>query len=116
MMTITRFKGGSRMDHGNRVDAVTDRSVDRRENTGLCRRSLNNRREAHHLDYFTDGGVEGRRRKERRRPLIETRKGWVRVSDWTSAMVGPSFRQRSTQDVYRIDEGLGRFPHTSTTA
>jgi hypothetical protein len=47
------------------------------------RRSDNERRDTYDLDYFLDGGIE-RRRFNERRWRAEMRKGWVRVSRWSS--------------------------------
>ena len=47
------------------------------------RRSGWDRRQTHSLEYFANGGVERRSFKERRQ-TGELRKGWVRVSDWSS--------------------------------
>jgi hypothetical protein len=47
------------------------------------RRSGEDRRKVHNLDYFSKGGVERRSGKERR-SKEERRSGWIRVSDWVS--------------------------------
>ena len=47
------------------------------------RRSSSERRDAHHPDYFLKGGTE-RRRFVERRWRAEMRKGWVRISRWSS--------------------------------
>ena len=51
---------------------------------GIERRSGKDRRRAHNLDYFINGGIE-RRGWTERRSLIERRNGWIRVSEWVSA-------------------------------
>jgi len=51
--------------------------------TGLDRRSDEDRRSIYSLDYFAQGGLERRIKKERRK-LTERRKGWIRASKWTS--------------------------------
>jgi len=51
------------------------------------RRSGEDRRKVHNLDYFSKGGVERRSGKERR-SKVERRKGWIRVSDWVSVFTG----------------------------
>jgi hypothetical protein len=51
------------------------------------RRSGVDRRKAHLLEYFIQGGVERRTGKERRRRL-EQRVDWVRVDDWYSICMG----------------------------
>ncbi len=50
------------------------------------RRSGVDRRKAHNLDYFLNGGTERRSWKERR-SKAERRKEWVRVGEWVSALV-----------------------------
>jgi hypothetical protein len=47
------------------------------------RRSIEERRKVHDLDYFSAGGVERRRWKEQRKEP-ERRTGWIRVDRWTS--------------------------------
>jgi hypothetical protein len=47
------------------------------------RRSEEDRREAHHLDYLLNGGTERRSGKERR-SRVERRSGWVRAGQWYS--------------------------------
>jgi len=59
------------------VEALTQRFSD------IDRRSGVDRRKAHKLEYFLNGGVERRSFKERRSSK-ERREGWVRVSDWCS--------------------------------
>jgi hypothetical protein len=49
----------------------------------IDRRSGADRRKAHKLEYFLQGGVERRSFKERR-STEERRSGWIRVSDWCS--------------------------------
>jgi len=49
----------------------------------LDRRSGEDRRQIYSLDYFAQGGLERRIRKERR-SHAERRKGWVRTGRWTS--------------------------------
>lgn len=63
-----------------------------KKSLGLDRRSLENRRKAYSLNYFLKSGKERRLWKERRKQLLELRKGWVRVTDWTSALIGSSFK------------------------
>jgi hypothetical protein len=62
---------------GAGVEALTQRFSD------IDRRSGMDRRKAHKLEYFLNGGVERRNFKERRSSK-ERREGWVRVSDWCS--------------------------------
>ena len=49
----------------------------------LDRRSGEDRRKAHSLEYFLKGGIERRSRNERRHQ-DEKRKDWVRISKWSS--------------------------------
>ena len=49
----------------------------------LDRRNVDDRRQIHDLDYFTEGGIERRDPGERRTPE-ERRKDCERVSRWTS--------------------------------
>jgi hypothetical protein len=57
-----------------------------RRRSFVDRRSGEDRRKVHNLDYFSDGGAERRSAKERR-SKVERRSGWVRVSDWVSVFV-----------------------------
>jgi hypothetical protein len=57
-----------------------------RRRSFVDRRSGEDRRRVHNLDYFSNGGVERRSGKERRSKL-ERRNGWIRVSDWVSVFV-----------------------------
>jgi len=54
--------------------------------TFVDRRSGDDRRKAHDLDYFLRGGVERRCWKERRSE-IERRKDWIRAATWVSVKV-----------------------------
>ena len=61
----------------------------RKKRTFVDRRRDQGRREAYNLDYFQNGGLERRTRgRERRQQTEEQRKGWVRVSSWSSAYIG----------------------------
>lgn len=51
------------------------------------RRSGEDRRDAHDLDYFLEGGIERRSGKERRRQ-DERRDDWARITKWSSVFVG----------------------------
>ena len=55
--------------------------------SGLDRRTLDERREVFSIDYFDAGGMERRKRIERRLSG-EKRAGWVRVTQWSSVYVG----------------------------
>ena len=90
-----------------RSDAVPEstggREGGQRETVGLDRRSLRDRRQAYDLNYFDGDGVENRKRHERRRRRVEPRKGWDRISDWTSAMIR-SRAQPAFNVVYSLEE------------
>jgi hypothetical protein len=96
------FRQGRRGKHPKSDDHPP--AAAERKTVGVDRRALNDRRRAHDLNYFTDGGEERRRWQERRYQLVEPRKGWVRVSDWTSAVVGFRFRPTFSENVYKIEE------------
>ena len=68
----------------------------KQKSLGLDRRSLEDRRKQYHLAYFLEGGKERRLWRERRKQLVELRKGWVRVSNWTSAMIGASLESEQS--------------------
>ena len=53
----------------------------------IDRRSGDDRRKVHNLNYFIRGGVERRKFKERR-SQGERRKNWLRVDEWVSVFVG----------------------------
>ena len=53
----------------------------------IDRRSGDDRRKVHNLNYFIRGGVERRKYKERR-SQAERRKNWIRVDEWVSVFVG----------------------------
>ena len=76
-----------------------------RKYTGIDRRSPIDRREAYNLNYFEEDGAERRKGRERRRQTKEPRRGWVRISDWTSAAIGRSIPTVDSPMIYRIDEG-----------
>lgn len=58
-------------------------------NSELDRRSGLDRRKGYSLDYFSNGGTERRKYKDRRRSP-EKREGWVRMGDtWASFKVEP---------------------------
>ena len=58
----------------------------RQHDTYLDRRSGDDRREKHSLNYFDEGGPERRTHRERR-DIRERRTGYTRITPWTS--VGP---------------------------
>jgi len=86
-------------------EPVDDHGSGRGEIRGVDRRSLRDRRRAYDLNYFASDGVERRKWKERRRRRVEPRRGWIRISDWTSAMVGSGLRPDELKKVYKIDDG-----------
>lgn len=53
----------------------------------IDRRSGDDRRKVHNLNYFIRGGVE-RRKFIERRTQEERRKNWIRVDEWVSVFVG----------------------------
>lgn len=56
----------------------------------IDRRSGRDQRQAYSLDYFLKGGIERRNAQERRRERREMRRGWVRITKWSSACLVPS--------------------------
>ena len=61
----------------------------------LDRRSGEDRRETYNIDYFSDGGIERRDSKDRRKPK-ERRKDCVKVSKWSS--VCPENKTKPSDD------------------
>ncbi|NIR16127.1 MAG: hypothetical protein GWN86_20275 [Desulfobacterales bacterium] len=59
----------------------------KKERSPIDRRSGSDRRKAHSLDYFLNGGVE-RRSWIERRSQNERRKDWVRATQWSSVFIG----------------------------
>lgn len=62
-----------------------DWSMLERKYSGTDRRSGEDRRREHNLDYFSNGGVE-RRSWQERRSQVERRWGWLRVTKWSSVL------------------------------
>ncbi|MDP2646039.1 MAG: hypothetical protein Q8P24_13960 [Desulfobacterales bacterium] len=91
------------MDRDESVTAAAESSTSARQVKGVDRRVPSDRRGAHDLNYFTAGGGEQRAWRERRQQLVEARKGWQRVSDWTSAVVGISFGKNPAQGVFSLE-------------
>ena len=87
-------------------------NVSEEKRSGIDRRCGKDRRKAHEVDYFLNGGVERRSRKERR-VGGERREGWVRVSEWSSMFVG-SLRSNTKELIVERRKhkrfGLGREP------
>jgi hypothetical protein len=67
-----------------------------RRSSSVDRRRLENRRKVYSLDYFSKGGAERRKLKDRRRRLRDRRKGWVKVSDWSSIYIDPDSNLKSS--------------------
>ena len=61
----------------------------KKRETRIDRRSGMDRRKVYDLDYFSRGGIE-RRRRPQRRSLFERRKQWLRVSEWRSVFISES--------------------------
>ena len=59
----------------------------RKSDPYIDRRSGENRRQFYYTDYFQNGGAERRSWKDRRQH-DERRKGFTRVSDWSSVYAG----------------------------
>ena len=55
-----------------------------RQRAFVDRRSGDDRRQRYSLDYFSNGGDERRHSRGDRRRAGERRKGWVRVTPWSS--------------------------------
>jgi len=62
-------------------------NVSEERRSGMDRRCGDDRRKAHDVDYFLNGGFERRNWKERR-AQGERRQDWVRVSEWSSMFIG----------------------------
>ncbi len=74
---------------------------------GTDRRCPEDRRRSYNLDYFSGGGKERRSAEERRHQLVERRSDWVRVSAWTSAMVGLGGEPDYKEKVYDLTDERG---------
>jgi len=57
--------------------------MERKMRSGIDRRCGDDRRSTYSLDYFLQGGKE-RRQYVDRRWRKEMRKGWIRISKWSS--------------------------------
>jgi len=62
-------------------------NVSKEQRSGIDRRCGKDRRKAHDVDCFLNGGLERRSWKEQR-AQGERREGWVRISEWSSMFVG----------------------------
>ena len=60
--------------------------------SNVDRRSGEDRRKVHDLDYLSQGGVERRRTPERRRHHGEQRSDWIIIDRWRSIAFGPIAR------------------------
>ncbi len=60
----------------------------KRGGTFFDRRRLDSRRTTYSLDYFVKGGVERRKSTDRRQRRHDRRKGWIRISKWSSIYIG----------------------------
>jgi hypothetical protein len=70
-----------------RKDKLNESFFEKGRQSRLDRRSGEDRRKTHSLDYFVKGGKE-RRRAEERRHKGERRKGWLRIDKWYSVFTG----------------------------
>ena len=59
----------------------------KRGGTFFDRRRLDSRRTVYSLDYFVKGGVERRKYTDRRKSRLDRRKGWIRISKWSSIFI-----------------------------
>ena len=59
----------------------------KRGGTFFDRRRLDSRRAVYSLDYFAKGGVERRKNTDRRKSHLDRRKGWIRISKWSSIFI-----------------------------
>jgi hypothetical protein len=60
-----------------------EKADSRKRDPFLDRRSGEDRRQVHNLDYFLNGGIE-RRKDNERRAKDERRQGCSRISQWSS--------------------------------
>jgi len=56
----------------------------KRGGTFFDRRRLDSRRKVYSLDYFAKGGAERRKKADRRKSRLDRRKGWAKISKWSS--------------------------------
>ena len=68
-------------------DAGSHLEFEKGRQSGLDRRSGEDRRKTYSLDYFVKGGKERRRAEERRRQG-ERRNEWLRIDKWYSVFNG----------------------------
>jgi len=67
-----------------------------RRSSSTDRRRLENRRKVYSLDYFSRGGLERRKMRDRRMRQRDRRKGWEKVSDWSSIYIDPDANPNSS--------------------
>ena len=56
--------------------------------SGPDRRRERDRRQVYDIRYFRHGGIERRSRRPEPRTSRELRKGWVRITQWSSFFLG----------------------------
>ena len=78
------------MESQERPRRKTEESMQR--SSMIDRRTGEDRRKAHDLDYQLDGGIERRRSQERRYHHAERRSDWVMIDRWYSIAMGPIAR------------------------
>ena len=66
----------------------------------IDRRSGDDRRKVHNLNYFIRGGLE-RRKFIERRSQGERRKNWLRVDEWVSVFVGDPVELKGRESLRR---------------
>ena len=74
-------------DHKDESESNKEPAKDQMKRSLMDRRSGDDKRKLYNLDYFTAGGEERRKGKERLQS-DERRKGWVRVYKWCSVFLG----------------------------
>jgi hypothetical protein len=80
-------KGSRSRGIQKRLLRKTEESMQR--TTKVDRRSGEDRRKVHDLDYLVKGGVERRTRPERRCHHSERRSDWIMIDRWYSIALGP---------------------------
>ncbi len=66
--------------------------------SGPDRRSGQDQRQVYDIGYFRNGGKE-RRQLPERRTSSEVRKGWIRISQWSSMFLGRRGRAGNRDDM-----------------
>jgi len=67
--------------------------------SGPDRRSGQDQRQVYDIGYFWHGGTE-RRHLPERRASSELRKGWIRISQWSSMFLGRRGRASNGDDMF----------------